>query len=73
MDTPDLTLGWWTLTDEQFTAALAILAGIFGVVILNALARRASRVVVGLALSGVVAAACWWALRSGRMPDLPLR
>ena len=73
MDAPDLTLGWWTLTDQQFTAALAVLAGMFGVVILNALAKRASRVVVGLALSGIVAAACWWVLRSGHMPDWPLR
>jgi len=73
METPDLSLGWWTLTDEQFTAALAVLAGVLGVVILHALAKRASRVVVGLAISGVVAAACWWALRSGFMPDWPLR
>jgi len=73
METPDITLAWWTLTDEQFTAALAILAGIFGVVMLNGLARRASRVVIGTALSACVAAACWWAIRSGHMPDLPLR
>jgi len=73
METPDLAIGWWTLTDEQFTAALAILAGILGVVLLQALARRASRVVVGMALSGLVVAACWWAVRSGHMPDLPLR
>jgi hypothetical protein len=73
MDTPDLSLGWWTLTDEQFNAALAILAGILGVVVLNALARRASRVVIGMAVSGLVVAACWWAARSGHMPDLPLR
>jgi len=73
MDTPELSIGWWTLTDEQFTAPLAILAGIFGVVILNALARRASRVVIGMALSGLTVAAGWWAVRSGHMPDLPLR
>ena len=72
MDAPDLSLAGWTLTDEQFTAAVAVLGGILGVVMLNALARRATRVAIGLAMGGLVTAAWWWAARTGHLPDLPL-
>jgi hypothetical protein len=72
MNAPDLSIAGWTLTDEQFTAAVAILGGILGVVIINALTRRAARVAIGLAISGLVTAAWWWAARTGHLPDLPL-
>lgn len=69
MGTPDLSWAGWTLTDEQFQAGLAVLAGILGVAVLGALARRASRVAVSLLISGFVAAAWWWGVRSGSLPD----
>lgn len=73
MDAPDLGFAGWQLTDEQFQAAVGILAGILGVLVLSALARRATRVAIGVTISGLLGIAGWWAVRTGNLPDFPLR
>ena len=58
-DLPDITVWGWTPTDEQTTAAGAVIIGIILAVGLIAASRRLGRLFI-VFLVAVGAAALWW-------------
>ena len=57
-DVPDLTIGGWTPTQGQWTAAIAVTAGILGTLLLMALGRRARKALV-VGVISITAAVLW--------------
>ncbi|MCX6431504.1 MAG: hypothetical protein NTX29_01520 [Actinobacteria bacterium] len=57
-DVPDLTIGGWTPTQGQWTAAIAVAAGILGTLLLIALGRRARKALV-IGVISITAAVVW--------------
>ncbi len=57
-DVPDITIGGWTPTQGQWTAALAVAAGVLGTLLLISLGRRARKVLV-VGVVSITAAVRW--------------
>jgi hypothetical protein len=63
LDYPDLTLLGWTPTDDQWTAAVAVVIGAAGAGLVMILSRRARRAVLAGAVALAVCLAWWFLLR----------
>jgi hypothetical protein len=63
VDFPDVVIWGWAPTDDQWIAAIAVLAGVAGVVLLMSAFRKARRVILGFAIA-IVIALMWTRLRS---------
>jgi hypothetical protein len=54
VDFPDVTILWFTPTDQQWTAFVAILTGAAAATVFLALWRKVRRVVLGAVIAAVV-------------------
>jgi hypothetical protein len=59
IDFPDVTVGGFTPTDDQWTAALAVGVGVLGTILLLAFWRRARKAVL-VGVVSVTVAALWF-------------
>jgi hypothetical protein len=57
-DVPDITIGGWTPTQGQWTAAIAVAAGVLGTLLLISLGRRALKVLI-IGVISITAAVLW--------------